>query len=138
MARHPSISDAEWQVMNVIWARGPSTAAQVVDALAGKQRWSPRTVKTLLGRLLRKGALGHKAEGNRYVYFARVTRGACVGHESRSFLARVFDGDATSALVHLARAGKLTEPQLRQLREVLTEPRPSGSGTPRGQSAAPG
>src|SRR5688572_30009668 len=116
MPRHPTISDAERQVMNVLWRRGPTTAAQVVADLAERQDWSPRTVKTLLGRLLRKGALGHRTEGNRYLYYAKVTRNASLGRESRSFLRRVFDGDALSALAHMAKAGNLTDEQLQQLR----------------------
>lgn len=120
----PPISDAEWQVMVVVWERAPKpvTAAEVVEALAGKRSWSPRTVKTLLGRLLRKGALGHRAEGNRYVYFPRIARDACVRRESRWFLERVFDGDALNAMVHLAKAGNLTDEQIHQLREMLRRP----------------
>jgi BlaI family transcriptional regulator, penicillinase repressor len=121
MAQPPPITEAEWQVMAVVWDRGPTTAAQVVEALAGRRRWSPRTVKTLLGRLLRKKALGHRPEGIRYVYFARVQREACIRRESRAFLNRIFEGDALSALVHLARAGNLTDEQLGRLRRLLRE-----------------
>ena len=126
MPQAPSISDAEWQVMTVAWERAPVTAADVVEALAEKRSWSPRTIKTLLGRLLRKGALGHRVEGNRYVYFPRIARDACVRRESRWFLERVFDGDALSAMVYLAKAGNLSDRQLRELRRLLeSEPRQS-------------
>ena len=59
MPKAINISDAEWEVMRVLWAAGePVTASHVVDALAGRKEWNPRTVKTLLNRLTKKGALG--------------------------------------------------------------------------------
>ena len=61
MPNTPTISGAQWEIMNIIWAEGPATAAQVVEKLAGRMGWSPRTVKTLLNRLLKKGAIGFEA-----------------------------------------------------------------------------
>ena len=69
MADEPSITDAEWEVMNVLWdAAGPLAADEVVGRLAGRKSWSPRTVKTLLNRLIKKGPLAFEAEGKRYLY----------------------------------------------------------------------
>lgn len=123
MSTPPSVTDAEWRVMEVVWARGTVTAAEVVAALAGSTDWNPRTIKTLLGRLLRKKALGHRTDGNRYVYFARVSRDACLRRESRSFLDRLFGGDAVQAMLHLARAADLSSRQLDRLRKTLKEDR---------------
>src|SRR3954447_22973551 len=82
----PQISDAEWEVMKVVWDRQPVTAADVVDRLAREHRWRPRTAKTMLNRFLAKGAVDYTPEGKRYLYRARVSREACVRKESRSFL----------------------------------------------------
>ena len=97
----PQISDAEWEVMKVVWDRQPVTAADVVDRLRAEHRWSPRTVKTMLNRLVGKGAVDYTPEGKRYLYRARASREACVRKESRSFLSRVFDGAAAPAVLHL-------------------------------------
>src|SRR5687767_6134426 len=97
--RPPAISDAEWQVMDVIWGRSPVTANEVVARLAGRADWSPRTVKTMLNRLVNKGALAFQAEGKRYLYEPAVSREACVRDESSSFLARVFGGATGAALL---------------------------------------
>src|SRR3990170_4164474 len=98
---HPhAISDAEWEVMQVLWAAAPLTANDVVDQVAARNDWNPRTVKTLLNRLVNKGALGYEAEGKRYRYFPRVSRDDCVRRESRSFLSRVFGGAAGPMLAH--------------------------------------
>src|SRR3954453_22745272 len=99
MPNLPQISDAEWDVMKVVWDHGPLTAGEVVRHLAAERRWSPRTVKTLLSRLVKKGAAEVRTEetdtgrgggsGRRFLYRARVSREACVRRESRLFLSRV-------------------------------------------------
>lgn len=122
MSNLPQISDAEWLVMAVIWDRGPSTAQEVVAALheAGED-WHARTIKTMLNRLLKKGALAADAEGNRYVYRAAVKREACVRAESRTFLHRVFGGDAMLAMVHLAQQADLPPEELARLKQMLKQ-----------------
>ena len=88
----PQISDSEWDVMKVIWEAGPLTAGQIVQRLEGQTDWHPRTIKTLLGRLVKKGAVAMEEDGSRYLYRAKVTREACRRYEARSFISRVFDG----------------------------------------------
>ncbi|HUV95517.1 MAG TPA: BlaI/MecI/CopY family transcriptional regulator, partial [Anaerolineae bacterium] len=104
MAEAPRISEAGWEVMKVVWARSPLTANEVCQALSARKDWSHRTVKTLLGRLVRKGAMTFKPQGNRYLYRPRVTKDQCVHMESESFRRRVFGGQAASMLVHLVRS----------------------------------
>src|SRR3954469_21191090 len=104
----PQISDAEWEVMKVVWEAGDAgppaalTAGEVVQRMGGAgARWRPRTIKTLLSRLVQKGAVRVDAEPGAarvYRYRAAVSRDACVRQESRSFLRRVFDGDVAPAL----------------------------------------
>ena len=122
MSKVPQISEAEWQVMGVVWDRGPSTAQEVVAALheAGHD-WHERTIKTMLNRLLKKEALAADAEGKRYVYRAAVRREACVKQASRSFLDRVFGGDAMLAMVHLAKQAELSPHEVDQLQRMLSE-----------------
>ena len=122
MPKHlPSISDAEWQVMDVIWdATAPLAANDVVTRLTPRRTgWSPRTVKTMLNRLVNKGALGYEADGKRYLYKPRVARGECVRLQSRSFLSRVFGGATGAALMHFVEEHDLTPDEIEQLRRVL-------------------
>ena len=122
MPKPPSISDAEWDVMNVVWSSPrPLTAAEVVEQLSGAKSWSPRTVKTLLNRLLTKGALAAQAQGKHYLYRADVSREQCVRAETRSFAARVFGGAAGPMLVHFVRQAKLTPEEIEQLKRLLDE-----------------
>jgi BlaI family penicillinase repressor len=121
MTGTPPITDAEWEVMSVLWERAPITALEVVDALRGKIDWHPKTVKTLLGRLVRKGVLRYRAEGNRYVYSPAIPRHRYIRKESASFLERVFGGDATPALMHFVRNAHLTKEEIAELRKLLDE-----------------
>lgn len=105
--------------MQVLWDESPLMAQEVVDRVAARNDWSPRTVKTLLNRLVKKGALGFEVEGNRYRYRPKVTRDACVRQESRSFLKRVFAGQAPAMLAHFVSQTPLTAEEIRQLRELL-------------------
>src|SRR5688572_25155816 len=113
MADTPNISDAEWQVMKAVWDLEPVPASEVIEALKDQTEWSPRTIKTLLNRLVRKNAIDFTEENRRYLYRSRVTRRACVRRESRSFLRRVFDGDVTPALVHFLEDAELSSDEVR-------------------------
>ena len=117
----PVISAAEWDVMSALWDGGPATAADVVAAVADRRAWSPRTVKTLLTRLVKKRAVSYEARGREYLYRAAVTRDAVVRAESRSFLARVFGNAVGPMLVQFVRQADLSPAEVEQLRRALDE-----------------
>ena len=119
MAKMPQISDAEWDVMRVLWDRGRAGAQEVTEALAVERNWRPQTVKTLLNRLVKKGAVVYAEEGRRFIYRAKLSRDAVVRAESRSFLARVFDGAVTPALVHFLKLGNLSAADIEELKKTL-------------------
>lgn len=115
------ISDAEWQVMEVLWDEAPLTASDVIERLAPGSEWSPATVKTLLGRLLAKGVLAHAADGRRYLYRPMVAREAYVAGESRRLVDRLFGGRATPLVAHLAESGQLSAADIAELEALVRE-----------------
>lgn len=119
MAALPAITDAEWDVMKVLWDQGEAGAQEVTAALAVERNWRPQTVKTLLNRLVKKGAVVYVEEGRRFIYRPKVSRDAVVKAESRSFLARVFDGAVTPALVHFLKLGHLSKSDIEELKKTL-------------------
>ena len=121
MSRQTKISDAEWEVMTVLWHGSPLSSQQVVDALAESTDWSPKTVKTLLARLVKKEVLGFETEANRYLYFPLVSREDTVREETRSFMDRVFGGDVSSMLVQFVKDADLTDGEVSELRRLLDE-----------------
>lgn len=125
MAETPiHIADAEWQVMQVIWERRSATAAEAIALLSPQTGWQHRTIRTLLARLVEKGVLAARAEGNRYVYTPLVSRARCIRQESRAFLNKVFAGDATELLVHFVRDVNISTEEIDKLKRLLDEKRP--------------
>lgn len=119
MKKMPDISDAEWDVMKVVWDHGPLTSGDVVRRLADERHWRPRTVKTLLARLVQKGAVGANDADGRFLYSAKVNRDALARREARSFLARVFDGAVAPALVHFIEQAELSPKEVAELKKIL-------------------
>ena len=120
----PQISRAEWQVMKFIWKLGePCSAQRVIDALSGPNEWSSTTIKTLLSRLVQKGALSFRKEGKAYYYSAAISKAACLAAEADSFLDRVFDGSLTPLIAHFARGRGLRKKDIEELEALIRETR---------------
>ena len=113
------ISDAEWIVMNLVWETEQIEASDVIERLAEANDWSPATVKTMLHRLVKKGALATDPIGKRYLYRSNVKRQDCVRQASRSFLDRVFGGHAVLALMHFVKASRLSASEIADLKALL-------------------
>ena len=115
----PQISDAELVVMKVVWERAPVTANQVVSALENQEHWKPKTIHTLLSRLVRKRALAFKKKGREY-HFRPLVEAAEYAHAaSRSFLSRFFDGDVAPFLACFLEREKLTREEIAELKRIL-------------------
>lgn len=105
--------------MRVLWKNSPLAAFDIIQELAATEKWHPNTVKTLLTRLHKKGALGTKKYKNLFLYFPTVTEEECVESESENFLDRLFGGSVKPLLVHFARQKKLSKQDLDELRRIL-------------------
>ncbi len=116
-----SISAAESQVMDVLWEASPRSAEEVVAQLQPQTQWHEKTIKTLLNRLLRKGAIRASRDGRRYLYSACLTRDAYQRDESRSFVERVFGGKVTPLLAQFSRQETLSDEDIAELRALLDE-----------------
>jgi BlaI family penicillinase repressor len=121
MAELPRISEAEWQVMRVLWARHPLTANQVVGALSDATDWKPKTIKTLLRRLVDKGALEYTQHGRAYLYHPAVKQEQCVRAERRSFVERVYGGALTPMLAAFLREESLSADEIAELKRILDD-----------------
>ena len=106
--------------MKVVWAKGPCSAGQIVEALVSVEASRhPKTIKTFLGRLVAKKALGFRKEGRGYVYRALVTEHECVKAVSESFLERVFGGSVKPMLAHFVEQKKLSAEEIQDLKRLL-------------------
>ncbi len=116
-----SISEAEAVVMEVLWERQPLGADEIVAALAGRSDWAEPTIKTLLNRLLNKGAICADREGRRYLYSPVLTRDAWVAQQSEGMLERLFGGRVAPLVAHFSERGKLSDRDIAELRRLIGE-----------------
>lgn len=117
----PRISESEWQVMRVVWGKAPRTANEVVEELAASTTWKPKTIKTLLNRLVKKKALGFKKKGKAYHYYPLSEEAECVRAESHSFLRRVYGGALMPMLANFIQDPGLSAEEIAELRHILDE-----------------
>src|SRR5215467_13891424 len=108
MSKAVRISSAEWEVMAVAWERAPVPASTVAEVLERKRHWTLATVRTLLRRLVNKGALAQQSDGRRHLYKPLVTLEDCVRRESEWFLDRVVGRAPFATLLHLVQGAELT------------------------------
>jgi predicted transcriptional regulator len=122
MASDKRISDAELDLMEVLWsAGGPLTSAEIVDRLEAHRDWSPATVKTMLSRLAAKGALTHIEDGRRFLYSPAIERNFYVGRESRRFVERLFGGRLSPLVARLAEEDALDDEDIAAIEALLKE-----------------
>jgi BlaI family penicillinase repressor len=127
MPETPKISELEWEIMRAVWAKHPATSAELIERLSAAGRsWHPKTARTLLGRLVKKGALKYEPFGRSYVYEPLVTEQQCIGWASESFLERVFGGSLQPMLAYFVKNQKLSKKDFKELGDIL-----DGNDTPK-------
>ena len=115
------ISEAESIVMDVLWREHPRSADDVVAALADARHWQEATIKTLLNRLLNKGAIAAEKDGRRYLYTPVLKREDWLIDESESLLDRLFGGRIAPLVAHFSEHRKLSRKDVAELRKLLEE-----------------
>ena len=124
-AQEPSqpdrISEAEHAVMEALWEKSPQTAAEVCETVCARRDWSMPTVKTLLSRLVAKGALATEPDGRRFLYSPVLERTDYVDGESRRLVDRLFGGRAAPLFAHLAQSEALSDQDIAEIEHLLRE-----------------
>jgi predicted transcriptional regulator len=115
------ISDAEATVMEVLWRSHPRSAEEVIAALADGTGWAEPTIKTLLNRLLNKGAISAEKDGRRYLYSPVLRREAWVQQQSEGLLARLFGGRVAPLVAHFSERGQLSAADIAELKRLVSE-----------------
>ena len=107
--------------MEIIWARSPISGKQVAEQLSKKQDWHLRTVKTMLGRLVRKGALTYEKDKKTYLYSPAIERRFYIRHISQRLIQRLFNGDHSLALTHFVETTNLSQKDIDTLFALLKQ-----------------
>lgn len=116
-----AISEAESIVMQSLWDKNPMCAEDVIAALLHQQDWQEATVKTLLNRLLKKGAIRAVKDGRRFLYSPILKREQWVNTESKGFLDRMFDGKIAPLVAHFSQQKKLSKQDIEELKRLVEE-----------------
>jgi len=115
------ISQSELDVMDVLWAENPIGAAEVAFHLAESKDWNIRTIKTLLARLVEKGALATQTEGRRYLYTPIISKDCYAASATRRLSNRLFEGRAAPLVAHLAKGDGLSASDIAELEALIAE-----------------
>lgn len=122
------MTDLQLEIMNVIWARGEATVAQVHAAIEPRRRLARKTVGTLLSRLNAQGVLAHREDGREYVYRAAVAREEVERATIGNVLKRLFRGDVAAMVSHALEAEDVRPGDVERLRRLLDERTDDGEG----------
>ncbi|MFZ6745234.1 BlaI/MecI/CopY family transcriptional regulator [Undibacterium sp. JH2W] len=116
-----AISEAESLVMDTLWQQHPMAAEEVSAILVQQQDWQEATVKTLLNRLLKKGAIKAEKDGRRFLYSPVLKREQWLMSESKGFLDRMFNGRIAPLVAHFSEQKKLSKQDIAELKRLIRE-----------------
>jgi predicted transcriptional regulator len=114
------ISNAEFEVLDVLWQEHPATANEIIERLNHKKQWHDKTVKTLLNRLVKKEAISFEKEQRRYLYYPLVEREVYTQSESQSLIERMFSGRVSPLIAGFAKNKSLQKDDIEQLKQIIS------------------
>ncbi|TKC19138.1 penicillinase repressor BlaI [Robertmurraya kyonggiensis] len=115
----PSISESEWEVMNILWNHAPLTANEVIASLQESTDWKPKTIRTLLDRLVHKDVVGVHKDRKIYTFYPLYSQDECQRAETESFVKRIYRGALKSMLVQFIQEETLSDEDIKELRSIL-------------------
>ena len=126
MKNLPQISEAEFEVMKIVWKYAPISTRDITEKLLQTTNWSPKTIQTLIKRLVTKGALTYEKQSRMFIYTPAVKENDYIGQESNSFLKRYYNGDITAMVSAYIENDRLSESELDTLRSLLSQKHQKG------------
>ena len=121
MSALQKISQAEFEVMKVVWKFAPINTNEITERLLKTTTWSAKTIQALIKRLVTKGALTYEKQGRIFVYTPLVKENEYINQQSNSFLNRFYDGDISAMLSTYLENNQLSETELQHLRSILSK-----------------
>lgn len=121
MTALPKISEAEYEVMKIVWKHAPISTNEVTEFLTKTTDWSPKTIQTLLKRLVAKNALTYEKKSRVFIYTPLIEEKEYLGQKNRSFLKQYYGGNLTAMLSAFLEQDNLSEGEIDSLRTILSE-----------------
>jgi BlaI family penicillinase repressor len=117
-------SESEMQILSALWDEAPQSATDLAENVGAANGWTLATVKTLVARLVQKGAVTAEAQGRRFLYSPAVARADAVGDESQRFVDRLFGGRVSPLIAHLAEREALSDTDIAEIEALLRRLKP--------------
>ena len=117
----PQISEAEFEVMKIVWKYAPINTNEITEKLTLTTSWSPKTIQTLIKRLVSKKALSCEKQSRVFVYTPLVQEDEYIRQESNSFLKRYYNGNLSSMLASYLEDDKLSSTEIDNLHHLLSK-----------------
>lgn len=121
MKDFPQISEAEYEVMKVVWKYEPISTPKVVEKVLQEIDWKPNTVQTMLARLEKKKALKAEKVGRAFVYQSLIEQYEFVEKKSKVFLDKFFGGTLNSMVLNFIENDQLSDEDISELKQILSE-----------------
>ncbi|MFV0395553.1 MAG: BlaI/MecI/CopY family transcriptional regulator [Coprobacillaceae bacterium] len=118
---YPQITEAELEIMKVIWDNHPINTNKIVDILSDTIDWSPRTIMTMLSRLEKKKVIAHNKEGRIFVYYPLVNKEQYINVETDRFINKFYDGQVTQIVSNFIENEMLNKDEINELRDLLNQ-----------------
>lgn len=118
----PQISEAEYEVMKIIWEQGSARSSEIIEKLTVSTEWKPKTIQTLITRLVGKGVIkSEKGEGKAYIYKPCVDESEYKKQEGKTFLQRIYNGSVKMMMMHFLKEQQLSKAEIQELKDLLDE-----------------
>lgn len=115
------ISNAEFEVLNVLWQQSPASASEIIERLNQDKEWHEKTVKTLLNRLVKKGAIGYEKQQRKYLYYPMIEQESYQQRESESLIKRIFSGRVSPLVAGFAKSNDLKKQDIDELKDLIAQ-----------------
>ncbi len=119
MNKANKISDAEWYVIKTLWKNSPQNASEIIESLREETQWNPKTIHTLISRLVSKGVVGVKKESPYHLYYPLVSEAEYKKTQTESFINKVYNGSIHHLVASFIKEEKLSREELDGLRALL-------------------
>lgn len=121
MNNTPKVSDAEWQIMKVLWNESPLTASKIIERLTPDTSWSPKTIHTLISRLVKKGAVEVKKISPAHEFLPLISEGEIRRIETKSFIEKIYNGSLSMLLSNFINDDSLSTDEIEELKKILNK-----------------
>ena len=121
MGKSTKITDAEWEVMEVLWNDSPLASREIIRQIQPHKEWNPKTIHTLIGRLVEKKVVGIDKASAKYLYYPLISKEECRLQEAESFLQKVYNGSLSLLVANFVKENKLSPEEIEKLKELLEQ-----------------